>query len=563
MSRTAVTAEDFTAGVIEGVQTTLITENEVNRVLKNQITPNINHLIKLLSDPHSSNLVDRHEKYIKRLCGHIQARGGILLSELVDLFRAVELVAANIESNIVYGDCLIRIIKLMGGALLKQKTSDEQKYEKITIDSLEQLALLLQIPFMNLRKTLIQAILEFWEQRPAPLEIRRLNNGIGRDKSAFFRNCSKEFHESCVENSKVIATLVQATPLLDNLDRLAALKVIEQMTRSSPKNAATFISTNGGQLVALMLAEASNTNLPQLIDILWNCIENCVDKQPVVTQLSSITSVTSIQAALLKLMRNCHSKNCKETRNDLLVLITQIARHNPSAPFVETSFLGEVISFGCSNQRNLTNSELDFEFLRMLLTCTVLLTEDGASLRFIKQTQLLNYLLLPVQKLDEKPTIRTRSLYQWSSSQKEELQLLSLQLLTKLAPRLPEKFVELNGCNLLMGFLFWSFQTDYSGHGNSILGVGGRGSARAQCRFALRCIRSLCTPLRDPFMAQNSLEDSPEAEMAADAPEEDDGYNVQIIQGFVQEGIIDLLLLTLSNVNNINGQSEQKKVHIY
>ena len=154
-------------------------------------------------------MVDRHEKYIKRLCGHIQARGGVLLSELVDLFRAIELVTANIEVNIIYGDCLIQIIKLMGGALLKQKTSDEQKYQKITIDSLEQLALLLQIPFMNLRKTLIQSILEFWEQRPAPLEIRRLNNGLGRDKSAFFRNCSKEFHESCVENSNAIATLVQ------------------------------------------------------------------------------------------------------------------------------------------------------------------------------------------------------------------------------------------------------------------------------------------------------------------------------------------------------------------
>ena len=111
-------------------------------------------------------------------------------------------------------------------------------------------------------------------------------------------------------------------------------------------------------------------------------------------------------------MKNSNSKNCKQTRNDLIVLITQIARLNPSAPFVETSFLGEVISFGCSNQRNLTNSELDFEFLRMLLTCSVILAEDGASLRFIKQTQLLNYLMLPVQKLDEKPTIRTRSLYQ-------------------------------------------------------------------------------------------------------------------------------------------------------
>ena len=236
-------------------------------------------------------------------------------------------------------------------------------------------------------------------------------------------------------------------------------------------------------------------------------------------------------------MKESHSKSEKETRNDLLVLITQIAQYNPSAPFVETSFLSEIIKFGCSNERNLTNSELDFEFLRMLLTCASILTEDGAALRYLQDGPLLKYLMLPVQRLDEQQ-VRSRSLYQWSSSQKEELQLLSLQLVTKIAPKIGDKFLELNGPNALMAFLFWSFQTDYSGHGNSILGTGGRGSARAQCRFALRCIRSLCTPTRDPF----------------DETDDDSnrGDEVQIIHGFVEEGIIDLLLLTLSNVNNIN-----------
>ena len=111
-------------------------------------------------------MVDRHEKYVRRLCGHIKARGGVLLSELVDLFRAIELLSNRVDENVIYGECLIEMVQLMGGALLKAKTSDEQKYRKIAIEALEQLALLLRIPFLNVRKTVIRSLFHFWEQRP-------------------------------------------------------------------------------------------------------------------------------------------------------------------------------------------------------------------------------------------------------------------------------------------------------------------------------------------------------------------------------------------------------------
>ena len=54
-------------------------------------------------------------------------------------------------------------------------------------------------------------------------------------------------------------------------------------------------------------------------------------------------------------------------------------------------------------------------------------------MRLIRQSDVVPYLLLPVQKLDEGEIYPTRSLYQWSPAQKEELQLLSLSLLTTLA----------------------------------------------------------------------------------------------------------------------------------
>merc|ERR1712123_488110 len=402
----------------------------------------------------------------------------------------------TLKNNLVYGECLIEFINLMGGALLKSKTSDEQQYMRVAIDAMEQLALLLRVPFLNVRKSIIETILSFWEQRPN-VPIRRVGGGgSGRGGAGMYRTCSKEFHEAVIEHSKVVSTLVQAMPLLQPDEHILALVVLEQLTRNSAANVASIVSCRGAQLIALLLPEAHKSHVPMLIDILWHCVQHAQDKTKCIEQLSARTSISALNAVFERIMKSAHSKAEKETRNDLLVLMTQLARHNPSAPFVETSFLREIISFGCSGERNL------------------------------KATKLLDYLLLPVQQLEERKK-ETRSLYQWSGAQKEELQLLSLQLLTKLAPRMKDKFVEQNGCQLLMSFLFWSFQTDYMGHGNSILAMGGRGSARAQCRFCLRCIRSLCTPLQ-----------------------EDDATG--IIEGFVNEGIADLLLLTLSNVNGID-----------
>ena len=62
------------------------------------------------------------------------------------------------------------------------------------------------------------------------------------------------------------------------------------------KNSMSTISTGGAQVVALMLAEADKKNVPMLIDILWNCIQNSKDKTEIVNQLSSLTSITSINS---------------------------------------------------------------------------------------------------------------------------------------------------------------------------------------------------------------------------------------------------------------------------
>jgi len=542
-SRTEVTAEEYSQNVIQNVRNNMIELTKLSHEQK----PTMAHCLKLLTDVHSSGMTARHVSYIERLMYNIRSRGGVLLSELIQLFKIIEILVNQVGEHDEYILSLQEIVSTLGGAMLKERASDEQRFIQVAVDSVEQIALLLRIPDQNLRKQIIQAILGFWETKPVETDIRRLKNPSSKARNYEFRQCSKEFHQSVIEKSKIVETLVQSMALVtkDSQIRISILKVLEKLMKSSKANSSSFVSAKGPEYVVLSVAEAEKTTLPVVIDILWNAMEYG-PQEVVVEQMSKLNSVSSMHGAFAKLMKSSISVNEKQLRNDLLVLFIQLAQSNASAPFVETRFLADIISFGCSNERNLTNSPLDFEFIQMLLTCLVIISADGAALRLIRQSDVVPYLLLPVQKLDEGEIYPTRSLYQWSPAQKEELQLLSLSLLTTLAPRLPDVFIQNNGAHKLMAFLFWSFQTDFSGHGNSILGVGGRGSARAQCRLTLRCIRALCCISGEII---GPYENSEEARSA-------------IIASFVEEGIIDLLLLTLTNVNNLNDGERGEFVYI-
>ena len=66
-------------------------------------------------------------------------------------------------------------------------------------------------------------------------------------------------------------------------------------------------------MVALMLAEADKKNVPMLIDILWNCIQNSKDKTEIVNQLSSLTSITSINSGKMLLTLSQSKRSFERT----------------------------------------------------------------------------------------------------------------------------------------------------------------------------------------------------------------------------------------------------------
>ena len=87
----------------------------------------MDHCVKLLTDRHSIDMHSRHVSYIERLAVNCRNRGGVLLSELIQLFKVIEVLVLKISDVPNYKHSLIELISLLGGALVKERTSDEQR----------------------------------------------------------------------------------------------------------------------------------------------------------------------------------------------------------------------------------------------------------------------------------------------------------------------------------------------------------------------------------------------------------------------------------------------------
>ena len=85
------------------------------------------HCLKLLTDVHSSGMTVRHVSYIERLMYNIRSRGGVLLSELIQLFKIIEILVNQVGEHDEYILSLQEIVSTLGGAMLKERASDEQR----------------------------------------------------------------------------------------------------------------------------------------------------------------------------------------------------------------------------------------------------------------------------------------------------------------------------------------------------------------------------------------------------------------------------------------------------
>lgn len=90
---------------------------------------------------------------------------------------------------------------------------------------------------------------------------------------------------------------------------------------------------------------------------------------------------------------------------------------------------------------------------------------------------------------------------EWTPAQLEEIQLHAMSCLVTLSPLLPDDFMLCQGSTRLLLLLEWcTGPEDYQGAGNSLHGVGGRGSKKSQMRYCLRIMRAMTATNNDKIL---------------------------------------------------------------
>ncbi|KAI8483595.1 Cilia and flagella associated protein 69 [Branchiostoma belcheri] len=444
-------------------------------------------VVKLLTDPYSENLIERHLHALTKLAAKYHR--GFLMRDLVLVFKVLNVCADRIPIDPSYVEPMCQLLQICSYPFLKEKTSDETAYAQIVVESISQMGYLMRVPNNKIRVQLCQSLVSFYcdadKYVKSPLE------GL--------KPSTKEYNIKVVEKSDVAETLVKSLALLESdLEvKLNVLKVLQCFSVNSDSNCDQMLSAEAAYRICSRLndPDPSGQLMFRCTECLWNLVERG-DNQAVKRQLNNLTCTSSLRDAFCQQLTKGHSHYDRQLRNDLLVLATLVAQ-SKDTHFIETGYAKELVLFTTFSEvkshnplvRNLkleTNHE-DFELKKLLMNIMVLLSRDSAFIPIMSEGRLLLALFHYIKGNESQLGPRD-----WSPAQFEELQLQAMATLCTVGPLMIEDYMTCQGNTRLLLLLEWCVGTeDFGGHGNSFHGTGGRGNKRAQMRHCLRLLRSM------------------------------------------------------------------------
>uniref|UniRef100_W5LI90 Cilia and flagella associated protein 69 n=1 Tax=Astyanax mexicanus TaxID=7994 RepID=W5LI90_ASTMX len=450
--------------------------------------PDLPRVIRLLEEPVSSSLKERHIFALKKVVKRCQT--GFLLKDLADLFRILNICAERSKDHPEYAPVLCDLLHICRLPFLKEKASDEPNYASVVTDSLSQLGLFMRVPDCKIREQISTSIISLYSTDKA-----RQYDGV----------CpiSLGYRQELVECSGLAETLTMSLALLENQlpAKHQVLRAL-QMLSSSSFNCSLILKAEGAQKICFHMNEPdpSGQVLFRSSEILWNLLENG-SREEVTSQLSNMDCIMFLKEAFLHHLLDGYRHYDQQLRNDLLVIITLIAE-NPSAPLIESGFAKQLILFvtfpelkshnPLIRKLKLAFTNEDFEMKKLLLNLVVVLSRDLSAVQLFKESRVMLALMLLVRpsSSDSRPSGKGRR--SWTPVQQEELQLQALATLATVAPLMIEEYISCQANVCLLMLLEWCTQQDgYFGQGHAFHGAGGRGGKKAQMRYCVRLLRCM------------------------------------------------------------------------
>ncbi|XP_031441920.1 cilia- and flagella-associated protein 69 [Clupea harengus] len=446
----------------------------------------LNRVLRLLTDPLTVSLKDRHLFTLKKLVKTYQK--GFLLRDLESIFKIVGICAEKSKDHPEYTSILYELLKICGLPFLKEKTSDEVKYTDIAKQSLSQLGYLMRVPNADVRLQICASISSF------------CNSAKTKPPGTGLQPLSLSSRLQLLEQSGVAETLVLSLVLLEDqlANRLQLLHTLQVLSCTSEVNCELMLKAQAAQKICLHMNEPdpSGQVLFRSSEILWNLLERGCS-QELTDQLSNMDSILCLKEAFLSQLQHGYRNYDHQLRNDLLVITTLIAE-NPKAPLIESGFARQLILFATypemkshnplTRNLKLTFNNEDFEMKKLLLNIVVVMSQDLSSVQLFREGKVMLALMYLVKPPD---TIQSSG-RSWTPVQQEELQLQALATLATVAPLMLEEYMTCQANTCLLMLLEWCVQQDaYFGQGHSFHGTGGRGSKKAQLRYSVRLLRSM------------------------------------------------------------------------
>ncbi|XP_060916476.1 cilia- and flagella-associated protein 69-like [Labrus mixtus] len=487
--------------------------SDENQLLVSAKSLELSKVIRLLEDPLTANLKERHLFVLKKLLKRSQI--GFTLKDLTGVAKILNICAEKGKDHPEYLSILCEALEICGLPFLKEKSSDELTYAKDVIEFLSHMGCLMRVSDVEVRQQIVESVKIFYSC-VAP---KHLLDGTARltktkprtlpSENRFSRlslrlqPTSPGYRLQLLERSDLAQTLLLSMAALENQTaiKLQLLQTLLILSGSSDLNCASMLRAGGAGTVCLHMNEpdASGQVLFCSSEILWNLLERG-NKAEVTAQLSSMECVISLKEAFLyKLINGVHHSDL-QLRNDLLVITTLLA-DNPNSLLIESLFAKQLVVLATFPERKSQNSLVgdlklnfnhdDLKMKKLLLNLLVLMSKDLSALQLYKDEMVMLSLLMLVKPPAASSGRRSCSRC-WSSVQQEELMLQALATLATIAPLMLDDFMTCQGNACLLLVLDWCVTQDsYFGQGHSFHGTGGRGSKKAQMRHCIRVLRSV------------------------------------------------------------------------
>ncbi|KAK2187769.1 hypothetical protein NP493_155g04048 [Ridgeia piscesae] len=465
----------------------IITDDDMGLTEGLQLQPvNLKRVIKLLLDPHSCMLYDRHVHALLKVARHY--KDGYLLKDLVSVFRILNVCADRVAQHAVYAQCMVALLKPCSLPFFQQKSSDEVAFEQIARESVSQLGYLMRVPNSHVRTQICETLIDFYSGPKHTVSLNEL------------KATTLAYNKKIIESSDVAETLVKSLAFIinDMEMKLTVLGVLQRFSKHSSVNCDKMLQAEAASQLCIHMMDNDKSGLLlfRSTDILWNLLESG-SKEKLAAQLSNNICIGNIRDAFIHQLTYGYSHYDRQLRNDLLVVASLIASCASEAPFVEIGFIKQLTLFATFQEvknyhflvkhlKLMPNHE-DFELKKLLINILVILSHDSAVIPLLSEGRLLLALFSYVRANE-----KTSGPQEWTPAEMEELQLHAMAALCTLAPIMIDDYMMCQGSTRLLLLLEWCVGTDdFGGDGNSFYAVGGRGNKRAQMRHCLRLMKCM------------------------------------------------------------------------